>query len=72
MHLTRYAENTRDTQFFEGGGPQGDFFEKTKKKQFLDEVDGSMCTNFQVCIVFRLDRRPDTNKKKINTHISLH
>ena len=24
-------------QFFEGGGPQGHFFEKNKKKPFLDK-----------------------------------
>ena len=51
-------------QFFEASGPQGHFFEKTKKL-FLDMVYGSMCTKFQVCIVFHLARRRDTN-----THIN--
>ena len=36
-------------------------FEKTKNP-FLDNVYGSMCTKFQVCIVFRLARTRDTNK----------
>ena len=50
--------------FFEAAGPQGHNFEKTKKL-FLDMVYGSMCTKFQVCIVFHLARRRDTN-----THIN--
>ena len=44
IHVTR--------QFFEASGPQGHFFEKTKKP-FLDEVYGSMCTKCQVCLSFR-------------------
>ena len=51
IHVTR--------QFFEASGH---FFEKTKKKTFLDKVNGSMCAKFQVCIVFRLASRLDTNK----------
>ena len=47
-------------QFFVASGRHGDFFEKTKNL-FLDKVNGSMCTKFQVCIVFRLARRRDTN-----------
>ena len=47
--------------FFEASGHHGNFFEK-RKDPFLDEVYGSMCTKFQVCIVFRLARRRDTNK----------
>ena len=39
-------------QFFEANSPQGHFCDKTKKK-FLDIVLGSVCTKFQVCIVFR-------------------
>ena len=42
IHVTR--------QLFEASGRHGDFFEKTKDP-FLDEVYGSMCTKFQVCIV---------------------
>ena len=61
MHVTR--------QFFEASGPQGHFFEKTKKKRFLDKVDGSIYTKFQVCIVFRLARRSDRNTP-IHTHTS--
>ena len=38
--------------FFEASGCHPDFFKKTKKKTFLDKVYGSMCTKFQVCIVF--------------------
>ena len=34
---------------------------KKKKKTFLDKVNGSMCAKFQVCIIFRLARRRDTN-----------
>ena len=44
------------------------FFEKTQTNPFLDEFNGNMCTEFQVCIVFRLARKRDTNKY-INTHI---
>ena len=46
-------------QFIEASGRQGDFFEKTKKT-FLDKVNGNMCAEFQVYIVFRLARRRDT------------
>ena len=53
IHVTR--------QFLEASGRHGDFFEKTKDT-FLDKVYGSMCTKFQVCIVFRLARSRDTNK----------
>ena len=49
-------------QFFEASGRHGDFFEKTKKNPFLEKVNGSMYAKFQVCIVFRLARRRDTNK----------
>ena len=52
IHVTR--------QFFEASGRHDDFFEKTKKP-FLNKVNGSMCAKFQVCIVFRLARRRDTN-----------
>ena len=55
IHVTR--------QFFEASGRHGDLIEKTKKKPFLDEVNGNMCAKFQVCIVFRLARRRDTNKQ---------
>ena len=54
IHVTRH--------FFEASGPQGHFFEKSKN-QFLDLVQGSVCTKFQVCIVFRLARRHDTNEQ---------
>ena len=52
IHVTR--------QLFEDSGRHGDLIEKTKRP-FLDKVNGSMCTKFQVCIVFRLARRRDTN-----------
>ena len=55
IHVTR--------QFFEASGRHGDLTEKTKNL-FLDKVYGSMCTKFQVCIVFCLARRRDT---QINT-----
>ena len=58
IHVTR--------QFFEASGRHGDLIEKTKNP-FLDKVNGSMCAEFQVCIVFRLARRRDTNKY-INTY----
>ena len=45
-------------QFFVASGRPEDFFEKNT---FLDKVNGSMCTKFQVCIDFRLARRRDTN-----------
>ena len=63
IHVTR--------QFFEASGCHGDFFEKTKNP-FLDKVFGSICTKFQVCIVFRLTRRRDTHTQ-INkyTHIQV-
>ena len=48
-------------QFFEASGRHGDLIEK-QKNCFLDKVKGSMCAKFQVCIVFRLARRRDTNK----------
>ena len=57
-------------QFFEASGPQGHFFEKTKKP-FLDKVNGSMCAKFQVCIVVSAARRRDINKQ-INTLIHKH
>ena len=40
-----------------------------KKNPFLDKVNGSMCAKFQVCIVFHLARRSDTNKNTNNTRI---
>ena len=55
IHVTR--------QFFEASGRHGDLIEKTKNP-FLDKINGSMCAQFQVCIVFRLARRRD--KKQIN------
>ena len=48
-------------QFFEATFRHGDYFEKTKNT-VLDKVNGIMCAKFQVCIVFRLARRRDTNK----------
>ena len=42
IHVTR--------KFFEASGHHGDFIEKTKNP-FLDKVNGSMCAEFQVCIV---------------------
>ena len=53
IHVTR--------QFFEASGRHRDFFEKTKNV-FLHKVYESMCTKFQVCVVFRLARRRVTNK----------
>ena len=54
IHVTR--------QFFEASDSQDNIFEKTKKKTFLDKVYGSVCTEFQVCIVFSLARRRGTHK----------
>ena len=62
MHVTR--------QFFEASDRHGDFFEKTKHS-FLDKVNGSMCTKFQVCIVVSVAGRRDTNKY-INTYTNTH
>ena len=48
-------------------------FLKKTKNQFLDKINGSMSTKFQVCIVFRLARRRDTNKQtniQVNLRIS--
>ena len=53
IHVTR--------QFFEPSSHHGDLIKKTKNL-FLGKVNGSMCAKFQVCIVFRLARRRDTNK----------
>ena len=53
-------------QLFEDSSPPGHFLEKRKKKTFFDMVNGSVCTKFKVCIVFRLARRRDT-KKYIHT-----
>ena len=47
-------------KFLVANGRHVNFFEKTKKNTFLDKVNGSMCTEFQVCIVFRLVKRTDT------------
>ena len=70
-------------QFFKASSRHGDLIKKTKKP-FLDKVKGSMCAKFQVCIVFRLTSRRDTNKyihKEIHkyrvffyryTHVSFH
>ena len=60
IHVTR--------QFFEASGHHGDLIEKTKKP-FLDKVNGSMCAEFQVCIVVSVARRRDTNTQ-INTYTS--
>ena len=60
IHVTR--------QFFEASGRHGDLIKKIKHS-FLDKVDGSMCAKFQVCIVFRLARRRDTNTQ---THKDTH
>ena len=53
IHVTR--------QFFEVSGLHGDLIEKLKSP-FLDKVNGSMCAEFQVCIVFSAARRCDTHK----------
>ena len=61
-HARRYAENRRDTEVFRGQRPSG----------FLDEVYGSICTEFQVCIVFLLAGRRDTNTYTTTyTHIQV-
>ena len=57
-------------QFFEASGLQDQFFETTKNP-FLDMVQGSMCTKFQVSIVFRLAWRPDKHKYT-DTHIYIY
>ena len=61
IHVTR--------QFFEASRPRGHFLEKKKtKKSFLDKVYGSMCTKFQVRIIFSLAKRL---KYKKYTHIQV-
>ena len=55
IHVTR--------QFFEASGRHGDLIEK-RKKPFLDKINGSMCTKFQVCIVVSVARRRDTHIQK--------
>ena len=55
-------------QFPEASGRHGDLIEKPQNP-FLDKVNGSMCAKFQVCNVFRLARRRDTNKHT-NTYTS--
>ena len=55
-------------QFFEASGPQGIFLKKTKNTFY-----GSMCTKFQVCIVFCLTRdmtQMDTTNLKVKIGIS--
>ena len=52
IHVTR--------PFFEASGPQAHFFDKAKKKTFLDMVKGSVGIKFQICINFRLARRSRT------------
>ena len=59
IHVTR--------QCFEASGRHGDLIEKTNNL-FLDNVNGNMRAKFQVCIVFRLARRRNTNEYT-NTHI---
>ena len=54
-------------QSFDASGRPGDFFQKTKK-QISDRVNGSMCAQFQICIIFRLARRRDTHTYT-NKHI---
>ena len=55
-------------QFFEASCPQGHFFETTKKPMIRYGL-GDVCTKFQVCIVFSLAGRHDT-QKYINTNTS--
>ena len=62
IHVTR--------QFAEASGRHGDLIEKIKNP-FLDEVIGSMCSKFQVSIVFRLARRRDTITH-INKYIHIY
>ena len=64
----RYAENPRDTAVFKASGRHGDLIKK-KTKLVLDNVNGIMCAKFQVCNVFRLARRCDTNK---HTNTQIH
>ena len=46
-------------------------FSKKQKNRFLDKVNGSMCAKFQVCIIFSLATRNDTNTcTQINTYTS--
>ena len=60
IHVTR--------QFVEASGRHADFFRKNNKP-VLDKVNGSTYAKFQVCVVFRLARRRDTNKY-IHTYTS--
>ena len=50
IHVTR--------QLFEASGRHGDMIE-ISKNLFLDKVNGSMCAECQVCIVFSWARRRD-------------
>ena len=56
-------------QFFEASGSHGDLMEKTNK-QFVDEVNGSMCAKFQVCIVSEWPG--GVTNKQTNTYIHTH
>ena len=47
------AEINVTRHFFKAGGPQGRFSKKQKK---LDMLQRSVCTKFEVCIVFPLIR----------------
>ena len=60
-------------KFFYTSGSQGHFFEKTKN-YLLDKVKESVCTKFQVCIIFSLVRRFLPNRQthfRLNIGISL-
>ena len=55
-------------QFYEAGGRHGDLIEKTKNP-FLDKVNGSMCAEFQVCIVFRCGQKAWHRQTDTQSHI---
>ena len=55
IHVTR--------KFFEASDRHGDLIEKTKKPS-LDEVNGSMCAKFQVCIIFHSAWRAETDTRQ--------
>ena len=55
----KYAETHPTQQFYEASSrPQGHFFRKTV---FFDMVYGSVCSKFQVFVVFRLVKGRDKN-----------
>ena len=57
MTIEEIWRNPPDAALFQVLWPPGSFFEKTTNKPFFDIVLGSVCTEFQVSIVFLFIRR---------------